>query len=93
MTQSAEQQMQVIRDLLALGKKNGKLTLKEIADALSSLELESEDIDRLYETLEQEGIEIEGSDVLEAPISMGDDEFHEAEVEEVTEEEIGRAHV
>ena len=88
MTQSAEQQMQVIRDLLALGKKNGKLTLKEIADALSSLELESEDIDRLYETLEQEGIEIEGSDVLEAPISMGDDEFHEAEVEEVTEEEL-----
>lgn len=88
MTQSAEQQMQVIRDLLALGKKNGKLTLKEIADALSSLELESEDIDRLYETLEQESIEIEGSDVLEAPISMGDDEFHEAEVEEVTEEEL-----
>ncbi len=88
MTQSAEQQMQVIRDLLALGKKNGELTLKEIADALSSLELESEDIDRLYETLEQESIEIEGSDVLEAPISMGDDEFHEAEVEEVTEEEL-----
>ena len=75
MTQSAEQQMQVIRDLLALGKKNGKLTLKEIADALSAVELESEDIDKLYEALEHDGIEIEGSDVLEAPISNDDDEF------------------
>ena len=88
MTQSAEQQMQAIRELLALGKKNGKLTLKEIADTLSSLELESEDIDKLYETLEHEGIEIEGSDVLEAPISTEDEEFEVSDVEEVPEEEL-----
>ena len=89
MTQSAEQQMQVIRDLLALGKKNGKLTLKEIADALSAVELETEDIDKLYETLEHEGIEIEGSDVLETPIhSDDDDDFEASDVEEVSEEEL-----
>ena len=28
-------QQQILRDLLALGKKNGRLTLKEISDALS----------------------------------------------------------
>ena len=88
MTQSAEQQMQVIRDLLALGKKNGKLTLKEIADALSAVELETEDIDKLYEALEHEGIEIEGSDVLEAPIGDDEDDFEASEVEEVPEEEL-----
>ena len=88
MTQSAEQQMQVIRDLLALGKKNGKLTLKEIADALSAVELETEDIDKLYETLEHEGIEIEGSDVLETPMGSEDDDFEASEVEEVSEEEL-----
>ena len=89
MTQSAEQQMQVIRDLLALGKKNGKLTLKEIADALSAVELETEDIDKLYETREHEGIEIEGSDVLETPIhSDDDDDFEASDVEEVSEEEL-----
>ena len=88
MTQSAEQQMQAIRELLALGKKNGKLTLKEIADTLSSLELESEDIDKLYETLEHEGIEIEGNDVLEAPISTEDEEFEVSDVEEVPEAEL-----
>ena len=88
MNQSAEQQMQVIRDLLALGKKNGKLTLKEIADALSAVELETEDIDKLYETLEHEGIEIEGGDVLEAPIGDDEAEFKASEVEEVPEEEL-----
>ena len=45
-------QQQILRDLLALGKKNGRLTLKEISDALSHLELSSEDIDKVYETLE-----------------------------------------
>ena len=88
MNQSAEQQMQVIRDLLALGKKNGKLTLKEIADALSAVDLETEDIDKLYETLEHEGIEIEGGDVLEAPIGDDEAEFKASEVEEVPEEEL-----
>lgn len=88
MNQSAEQQMQVIRDLLALGKKNGKLTLKEIADALSAVELETEDIDKLYETLEHEGIEIESGDVLEAPIGDDEAEFKASEVEEVPEEEL-----
>lgn len=88
MTQSAEQQMQVIRDLLALGKKNGKLTLNEISDALSAVELETEDIDKLYETLEHEGIEIESGDVLEAPIGEEDEEFQATNVEEVPEEEL-----
>ena len=52
----AVDQQQVLKDLLALGKKNGRLTLKEIADALSQLDMESDDIDKLYETLETMGI-------------------------------------
>ena len=55
----------MLRDLLALGRKNGRLSLKEIADALGQLELESEDIDKLYETLENLGVEIETGDALE----------------------------
>lgn len=84
---SVQEQQQVIRDLLAMGKKNGKLSLKEIADALQSLELESEDIDKLYETIENMGIEIEGTDVL-APVISADDDFEAAEVEELPEEEL-----
>ena len=85
---TAEQQ-KILTDLLALGKKNGKLTLKEIADALSQLELESEDIDKLYETMEGMGIEIEAEGVLEKALGNDDDEVFEPEdVEEVPEEEL-----
>ena len=76
-------QQQILRDLLALGKKNGRLTLKEISDALSHLELSSEDIDKVYETLETMGIEVETNGVLEKVIGDDDDSFEPEEVEEV----------
>ena len=82
------QQMQVVKDLMAKGKKNGKLTLKEIADTLSPLELETEQIDKVYEQLENEGIEIEGAGVLDAPLGEEDEEFEASNVEEVPEEEL-----
>ena len=90
--QSAEktaEQQQVLRDLLALGKKNGRLTLKEMADALNHLELESDDIDKLYETLESMGVEVETEGVLEKALGDGDDDSFEPDtVEEVPEEEL-----
>ena len=90
--QSAEktaEQQQILRDLLALGKKNGRLTLKEMADALSHLELSSDDIDKLYETLESMGIEVETEGVLEKALGGDDEEsFEPGTVEEVPEEEL-----
>ena len=85
---AVQQKMQTLRNLLATGKKNGKLSLKEISDALSVLQLDSEEVDKIYETLENEGIEIEGADVL---ASMGGEEdaaFSPGQVEEVPEEEL-----
>ena len=82
------QQMQVVKDLMARGKKNGKLTLKEIADTLSPLELETDQIDKVYEMLENEGIEIEGTGVLDVPLGDDDEEFEASAVEEVPEEEL-----
>ena len=73
-------QQQILRDLLALGK--------EISDALSHLELSSEDIDKVYETLETMGIEVETNGVLEKVIGDDDDSFEPEEVEEVPEEEL-----
>ena len=87
--EQAVDQQQVLRDLLALGKKNGRLTLKEIADALSQLDMESDDIDKLYETLETMGVEIETEGVLEKALGDDDDEVFEPDnVEEVPEEEL-----
>ncbi|MBQ2696074.1 MAG: RNA polymerase sigma factor RpoD [Clostridia bacterium] len=51
-------QQQTVLDLTARGKANGILTYKEIMDALSEFEMEPEQIELLYETLEKEGVEI-----------------------------------
>ena len=77
----------VIKDLLALGKKKGKLTLKEMSDALESIDMESDELDRLYEELEKAGIELQGAEVLAAP-AESEEEFSEDAVEEVTKEEL-----
>lgn len=86
--QEVVDQQQVITELLDLGKKNGKLTLQEIAVALSKVELESDDIDKLYETLETLGITIEGNEVLEASLNDDDDDEIGIEIAEVEEEEL-----
>ena len=85
---AVQQKMQTLRNLLATGKKNGKLSLKEISDALSVLQLDSEEVDKIYETLENEGIEIEGADVLASMGGEDDASFSPGQVEEVPEEEL-----
>ena len=88
MTQDMDVKKQTaIKELLAQGKKKGKLTLKEMSDALESIDMESDELDRLYEELEKAGIELEGAEVLAAP-TEGEEEFSEDAVEEVTKEEL-----
>lgn len=53
-----EKQKNALRDLLKKGKQSGILTYKEIMDALSELEMDSEQIELVYETLEKEGVEV-----------------------------------
>src|SRR5690625_3583337 len=49
---------QVKEELVDLGKKNGVLQYEEIADRLSTFEIEPEQIDEFYEYLEEQGIEV-----------------------------------
>ena len=85
-TKSPEERL---NELLEKGKKNGKLTAKEL-ECIEELNLDSEVVDKFYETLETSGIDIDiaGTDLL-PPI---DDVLPEVEdlasIEEVTEEEI-----
>ena len=48
----------VIRELIETGKRNGKLTTKEINDAIEESGFDVEQIDKLYETMEGHGTEI-----------------------------------
>ncbi len=47
-----------IRELIETGKRNGRLTTKEINDALEEINFEVEQVDKLYETLESHNIEV-----------------------------------
>ena len=48
----------LIRELIETGKRNGKLTTKEINDAIEETGFDVEQIDKLYETLEGHNVEI-----------------------------------
>ena len=78
-----------LNELLEKGKKAGKLTAKEL-ECIEELNLDSEVVDKFYESLEANGVDIDiaAADLL-PPI---DDVLPEVEdlaaIEEVTEEEI-----
>ena len=78
-----------LNELLEKGKKAGKLTAKEL-ECLEEMNLDGEVVDKFYETLEKNGIDIDvGADDLLPPI---DDVLPDVEdlagIEEVTDEEI-----
>ena len=49
---------QVLKELLESGKQKGRLTTKEISDALEELDYDVEQVDKLYDTFEAYNIEI-----------------------------------
>ncbi|MBR6575119.1 MAG: RNA polymerase sigma factor RpoD [Clostridia bacterium] len=82
---------QVLHDLLEFGKKNGKVTMKEINHAIDMLELDADQQDKFYAALEKMGVEIAvEEDAMEEDLPSIDGENF-ADVEEVTEEEINEA--
>ena len=88
MTQDMDvKKQEVIKNLLAMGKKKGKLTLKEMSDALDSINMESDELDKLYEDLDKAGVEIKGAEALVVPLE-NEEEFSEENVEEVSKEEL-----
>lgn len=48
----------VIKDLVEIGKSKGQLSTKEILDSLGELDFDPEHIEKFYDTLESQGIEI-----------------------------------
>lgn len=52
--------IQFVKKLIEKGKKNGTLTYKEIMDELDEIDLNPEQIEKIYEVLESMGIDIIG---------------------------------
>lgn len=73
-------------DLIERGKKKGNLSASELMDVLENMDLESDQMDKIYDTLENLGIDTVGDDYL--PDLVGDGGPPVEELEELPEEEI-----
>ena len=75
-----------LRELLAKGKKKGKLDSSELMDAVDDLNLEGDQMDQLYDSLEALNIDISADESLLA--DLPDDEPAAEEIADVEEEEL-----
>lgn len=57
-----KEMLEVIKELLEKGKKQGVITYKEIMDALQEIELNPDQIDDIYESLAALGVDVIGDD-------------------------------
>lgn len=73
-------------ELIEKGKKQGNLSAAELMDVLEEMDLESEQMDKIYDTLENLGIDTVGEDYL--PDLSDNTDPPEEELEEIPEEEI-----
>lgn len=75
-----------LRDLLAKGKKKGKLESAELMESLDDLNLESDQMDQIYDSLEVLNIDISSDeDILP---DAAEDEPADGEIADVEEEEL-----
>lgn len=72
-------------DLIERGKKKGNLSASELMDVLENMDLESDQMDKIYDTLENLGIDTVGDDYLP---DLADDGPPVSELEDIPEEEI-----
>lgn len=82
-----KEQMAAVRKLIEDGKKKGILTYKEIADTLETMDLAVEQIDEIYQRLEDMGIDIVGDKEEDILLDTDDEEVDDVDDEE---EEIGK---
>ncbi|MEG1050178.1 MAG: sigma-70 family RNA polymerase sigma factor, partial [Oscillospiraceae bacterium] len=79
---SKEKKITTMPELVELGKKQGKLTTKEISAFLEEVSFDVEQVDRLYETLETNSIDV---------IDLGDGEEEEEVLTEKTVEKFEKS--
>ena len=76
-----------LKELLIKGKKKGKLDAGELSEVLDAMDLESEQMDSIYDSLEALGIEVDAEGFL-ADLPDEDGEPAMEEIAEIEEEEL-----
>ena len=67
----------VVKELLELGKQKGQLNNQDILDAIGEIDFDPEQLEKLYDNLEQQGIEIveDMGDIKIDDIDLGDGKY------------------
>jgi RNA polymerase primary sigma factor len=88
------EKMQRLNALIEEGKKKGSINTKELWEIVEELNLEQEQLDKIYDTFENLGIELFDSDILD-PVRDDEDLIPDdkelEEIEEVSKEELENA--
>ena len=53
-----QEKRSIVKELVELGKQKGQLTNQDILDAIGELDIDPEQLEKLYDTIEAQGIEI-----------------------------------
>jgi len=76
-----QDKMKIAHELIEKGKRTGRLTYEEIMDAFDEIEdLDAEQIDKIYESLEEMGIEVLNGNE-EVPVEENFDEFSDEDLD------------
>ncbi len=75
-----------LSELIERGRKKGNLSSTELMDVLEELDLESEQLDRIYDTMENLGIDTVGEDYVPELAEDGHPPVNE--MEDISEEEM-----
>lgn len=77
-----------IEKLIALGKKQGSITYKDVQDSLANEEMSAEQIEEMYDTLAEYGVEVEPEDYAADNIVTDEEAEPDVEAVEPVEEEL-----
>ena len=79
--EQGEERIDEVKELIEKGKSKGTLTYKEIMDTLEEIELDPDQIEKIYDTFDEMGIDILGEDEIVKDIIEDETEL---EAEEFT---------
>ncbi len=87
MSDNIQSKKQMLHELLEEGKKNGILTYETITAKLAAIELNPDQIEKIYEYLEKQGIEVVGNmdaelNIVEEDLNITEDELADLSVPE-----------
>ncbi|PYG87026.1 RNA polymerase RpoS-like sigma 38 subunit [Ruminiclostridium sufflavum DSM 19573] len=80
MKHNQETRKAILKDLIEKGKSKGMLTYKEITEAFDEIEIEPEHIEKIYETLENLGIDVIGDMEADLQEIQNSDEEEELDI-------------